>query len=266
MAPKRVLRRPSAKAKARPAAGKARARPKARPKSAAARSERPHRRPGNGWYSRWIPNWPWGRMAFLPQHLRLLSPLPSASPCAASVGADGLRRAMSYAGLNFEDRRISTEEFDELRRLNNLCCDLPVLLVGAPEHPLQPLWRVNTIARYVGKVSHAMCNLYPEDPVKSGMVDAVMDDLTEMLTADAETGMRLVDYFERNLRESKYGWVATTKHPSVADFLVASYMQMLPQLVKGLEDLTKYPQIVAHIDKVVRLEGYTYPRTMGRLK
>jgi hypothetical protein len=40
MAPKRVLRRPSAKAKARPAAGKARARPKARPKSAAARSER----------------------------------------------------------------------------------------------------------------------------------------------------------------------------------------------------------------------------------
>ena len=38
-------------------------------------------------------------MAFLPQQLRLLSPLPSIQPCAASVSADGLRRAMSYAGV-----------------------------------------------------------------------------------------------------------------------------------------------------------------------
>lgn len=258
MPPKRAMKRPAKRQAARAPKAKARAKRRARPKSAEKGSERQQRRPGQGWYHRWIPNWPWGRMAFLPQQLRLLSPLPSIQPCAASVSADGLRRAMSYAGLNFEDRRLSSEEFDELRRLNNLCCDLPVLLVGAHEQPLQPLWRVNAIARYVGKVSHATCNLYPEDPVKSGMVDAVMDDLTEMLTADGECGVRLVDYFERNLRESKYGWVATTKHPSIADFLLAAYMQMLPHLVKGLEDLSKYPQIAAHIDKVVRLEGYTY--------
>ncbi|CAK9057398.1 Probable glutathione S-transferase 8 (GST class-sigma) [Durusdinium trenchii] len=215
--------------------------------------------PGEAWYHRWVPNWPWGRMAFIPKTLRLLSPAAAEPVTRATVAAEGLRMAMSYAGLVFEDRRVSVEEFAELRRANELFCGLPVLMVGT-ETPPRPdaLWRVNAIARYVGRISHNNANLYPEDPVKAAMVDAVLDDVVEMITSELEGATCILDSLELMLRHAKYGWVANTKHPSVADFIVASHTQKLPSLVPGLENLSKYPQMVAHADKVVRLEAYNY--------
>eukprot|EP00913_Durusdinium_trenchii_P010130 g9499.t1 len=122
--------------------------------------------PGEAWYHRWVPNWPWGRMAFIPKTLRLLSPAAAEPVTRATVAAEGLRMAMSYAGLVFEDRRVSVEETGPAHRGE-------VLMVGT-ETPPRPdaLWRVNAIARYVGRISHNNANLYPEDPVKAAMVDA----------------------------------------------------------------------------------------------
>ena len=63
--------------------------------------------------------------------------------------------------MSFEDRKIPLEEVEDLKRLHGLPCGPPVLLVG---EPLQALYRLSAIGRYVAKVSHASSNLYPEDP------------------------------------------------------------------------------------------------------
>ncbi|CAJ1332226.1 unnamed protein product, partial [Effrenium voratum] len=116
--------------------------------------------------------------------------------------------------------------------------------------------------------------------VKSACVDAVMDDCAEMsatfaclqqperlglgLEACVERAQqsakdtvapRYLDHFERALREAPYGWVAKTKYPSIADFAVACHLRQLfgLPLLKGL-DMSRYPQIMAHIDKVIHLD------------
>ena len=76
-----------------------------------------------------------------------------------------------------------------MKKLHGLPCGLPVLLVG---EPLQALYRLSAMGRYVAKVSHASSNLYPEDPVKACLVDAVMEDLLELIGGPLERSLSLL--------------------------------------------------------------------------
>ncbi|CAJ1333675.1 unnamed protein product [Effrenium voratum] len=152
--PKRAAQRPKPKPKAKPRAARAAKRPAALKRPAAKTRRKATPRPQRSWFQRWAPTWPWSRMAFLPHHMRLLACAESKNP-----GAEALRLALSYAGLSYEERRLSPEECQQMLLRGELP-PLPVLVVDGQFQ----LSQVNAILRYVAKLSHGSCGLYPEDP------------------------------------------------------------------------------------------------------
>lgn len=82
-----------------------------------------------------------------------------------------IRLAFHLAGIEFEDHRISFDEFRETRDAFRFTC-VPVLEIDG-----QPVTQSNAISRYVGKLG----GLYPEDPLQALYCDEVLgalDDLT----------------------------------------------------------------------------------------
>ncbi len=82
-----------------------------------------------------------------------------------------IRIAFHAAGIEFEDNRISFEEFQKTRQQFRFTC-LPVLEIDGAA-----ITQSNAINRYVGK----MANLYPNDDLQALYCDEVMDALEDLL-------------------------------------------------------------------------------------
>ena len=85
--------------------------------------------------------------------------------------AEPVRIAFHAAGIEFEDDRLSFQEFGEMRndrRFNSL----PVLEIDGNQ-----VTQTNALCRYVGK----MANLYPADDVQALYCDEVLDALEDLL-------------------------------------------------------------------------------------
>lgn len=82
-----------------------------------------------------------------------------------------IRIALHAAGIEFEDERISFEEFQKSRQNLRFTC-VPVLEVDGAA-----ITQSNAINRYVGK----MAKLYPNDDLQALYCDEVMDALEDLL-------------------------------------------------------------------------------------
>jgi glutathione S-transferase len=82
-----------------------------------------------------------------------------------------IRIAFHAAGQDFEDQRISFEEFLQTRDQMRFNC-APVLQIDGVE-----VTQSNAMLRYVGK----MAGLYPEDPTQALYCDEAMDAVEDML-------------------------------------------------------------------------------------
>jgi glutathione S-transferase len=92
------------------------------------------------------------------------------------------RIAMHVAGIPFEDRRISRQDWPGLRDSTPFQA-MPILEVDG-----KVIAQSNTINRYVGKLA----GLYPKDDWQAARVDEVMDAVEDITTRIGQT-MRLED-------------------------------------------------------------------------
>jgi len=78
--------------------------------------------------------------------------------------AEPIRIALHAAGVPFEDRRLSFQEFGETRKDLRFTC-VPVLEIDG-----KPVTQSNALTRYAGKLA----GLYPDDPVQALYCDEAM--------------------------------------------------------------------------------------------
>lgn len=90
--------------------------------------------------------------------------------------AEPIRIAFHAAGIDFDDVRISFDEFSEMRSGTRFTC-VPVLEIDGAQ-----VTQSNAISRYVGK----MAGLYPQDDLQALYCDEVLgalEDLTNRIVA-----------------------------------------------------------------------------------
>lgn len=85
--------------------------------------------------------------------------------------AEPVRIAFHAAGIEFEDDRLSFQEFGEMRK-DTRFNSLPVLEIDGNQ-----VTQTNALCRYVGK----MANLYPADDVQALYCDEALDALEDLL-------------------------------------------------------------------------------------
>ena len=85
--------------------------------------------------------------------------------------AEPIRIAFHTAGVEFEDNRLSFQEFNEMRK-DTRFNSLPVLEIDGDE-----VTQTNALCRYVGK----MAGLYPADDVQALYCDEALDALEDLL-------------------------------------------------------------------------------------
>ena len=88
-----------------------------------------------------------------------------------------VRIALHAAGIQFEDERLSFEEFGKMRHGLRFS-SLPVLEIDG-----NPITQSNAISRYVGK----MAGLYPEDDLQALYCDETMDAVEDFNHAVGRT-------------------------------------------------------------------------------
>ena len=81
-----------------------------------------------------------------------------------------LRIALHAAGIDFEDHRISFEEFQKTRSKLRFTC-VPVMEIDGA-----PVTQSNALGRFIGK----MAGLYPDDPLQALYCDEVMEALEDL--------------------------------------------------------------------------------------
>lgn len=91
--------------------------------------------------------------------------------------AEPIRIAFHIGGIEFEDHRISFEEFHEMRGSTRFTC-VPVLEIDG-----KPVTQSNAISRYVGKLA----GLYPEDPLQALYCDEVLGALEDLTNQTVRT-------------------------------------------------------------------------------
>ena len=84
--------------------------------------------------------------------------------------AEPIRIAFHAAGIEFEDHRISFDEFSEMRSGARFTC-VPVLEIDGDQ-----ITQSNAISRYVGK----MAGLYPADDLQALYCDEVLGALEDL--------------------------------------------------------------------------------------
>lgn len=84
--------------------------------------------------------------------------------------AEPLRIALHTAGIDFEDIRISFDEFSEIRKGMRFTC-IPVLEIDGAQ-----ITQTNALSRYIGK----MAGLYPVDDLQALYCDEVLGALEDL--------------------------------------------------------------------------------------
>ncbi len=110
-----------------------------------------------------------------------------------------IRIAFHSADIEFEDHRISFEEFVAQRDSMPFRC-APVLEIDGV-----PVTQSNAMARYVGK----MAGLYPEDPMQALYCDEVLGAHEDLLHYIVHTFGLEGDELKRAREELVDGWLST---------------------------------------------------------
>jgi glutathione S-transferase len=111
--------------------------------------------------------------------------------------AEPIRIALHAAGVSFEDRRLSFQEFGETRKDLRFTC-VPVLEIDG-----KPVTQSNALARYAGKLA----GLYPDDPIQALYCDEAMGAV-EDVTFHVGSTMRLQGEELRSARAKLVeGWL-----------------------------------------------------------
>lgn len=176
--------------------------------------------------------------------------------------AECIRLALAYAGLPFEDTRVTFEQFDAMKASGDLAFgQVPCLLVGE-----KALVQTAAILRYVGKIAADFVQhpLYPSEPEAAALVDAIVDQDTDMMlgyvASQYATRFGFGDVVQRDstappekrarfglvrqklhdevlprhlsalaalLAKSPSGWLAGGDGPTIADFMIVPTLQRL---------------------------------------
>ena len=164
---------------------------------------------------------------------------------------EAIRLLCAYAGLGLEDCRINKQEFDRIKS-DLPFGQLPILYCTDSTGDTKVLCQSAAIMRYLGKVS----GLYPEDPFLAAKVDAIIDEENDLFM-----GLSVSKYKERfgfgfmsavetavvrkslndvilpkhlgalehilKQRVSDKHFVADTKQPTIADFILVPRLKTL---------------------------------------
>lgn len=141
------------------------------------------------------------------------------------------RVALKSAGFDYEDIRITPDEFKEFRKGKNDAPynenvplgQLPVLVFPDGK---QIITQSNAIARYAGKYN----GLYPSDPLKSLVADEIMDVCSDLLTLMPQSQ----DPQQRKILREKY---VAEQFPKYFGFLASKLEQSGGPFLLG-ENLT----------------------------
>lgn len=110
-----------------------------------------------------------------------------------------IRIAFHAAGIDFDDHRISFQEFMQTRAEMPFTCS-PVLTVDSV-----PVTQSNAMLRYVGKLA----GLYPEDSLQALYCDETMDAIEDLLHHIVRTLMLEGDALKTARDELREGWLTT---------------------------------------------------------
>lgn len=111
--------------------------------------------------------------------------------------AEPIRLTFHIAGIEFEDIRISFQEFGEMRK------DLPFTCVPVLEIDGTPVTQSNALCRYVGKLA----GLYPEDPLQALYCDEVTGALEDVTHQIVRTFGLSGDELEAARKKLVDGWL-----------------------------------------------------------
>eukprot|EP00931_Biecheleriopsis_adriatica_P012804 TRINITY_DN114055_c0_g1_i1.p1 TRINITY_DN114055_c0_g1~~TRINITY_DN114055_c0_g1_i1.p1 ORF type:complete len:239 (-),score=57.83 TRINITY_DN114055_c0_g1_i1:64-780(-) len=193
-----------------------------------------------------------------------------------------IRLALSHAGLEFEDVRMTFEEFRKMKEEGKLGFgQVPALEVTTGEKT-ELLVQTNAILRYVARLDESTgssSKLYPDDPLQAARVDAVMDQLSDMTSGilcaryqdrfgfdevlggpDGEGTKKVDEALRRKVLPRHLGafeqmlgsgsWLAGTEQPSIADFLMATqFVWEREKLKDGQALFEEFPKICDYIDR-----------------
>jgi Cu/Zn superoxide dismutase/glutathione S-transferase len=197
--------------------------------------------------------------------------------------AEGTRLACAYAGLELEDYRFSDRaEFMKMKESGELTYgQVPVLFVDG-----QQVNQSSSIIRVVGKLG----GLYPDDIVKAGLVDSLIDQEIDMTMGiscsnyqprfgfeevlggqDGENTAKVrkaiqeeilprhLGFFNKVIANGGTGWAAGTEGPTIADFVLVPRLQWIKAsgvaggIIGGEALFAPYPHVNALIDKLLSL-------------
>jgi len=113
--------------------------------------------------------------------------------------AEPIRIAFHAAGIEFEDKRISFDEFSEMRSTTRFTC-VPVLEIDGEQ-----ITQSNAISRYVGKKA----GLYPENPLQALYCDEVLGALEDLTCHIVRTFGLEGEEFRLAREKLVEGWLST---------------------------------------------------------
>jgi glutathione S-transferase len=143
-----------------------------------------------------------------------------------------IRIAMHAAGIEFEDHRISFDEFMKVRDSMRFRC-APVLHIGGVE-----VTQSNSMLRYFGK----QAGLYPEDGLQALYCDEAMAAVEDLLHQVVHTFGLEGDALEAARKKLVDGWM-TTYVKGLGDLLQRGGGEYLADNRLTVADLKVYVQI-----------------------
>lgn len=143
-----------------------------------------------------------------------------------------VRIAFHAAGIDFEDHRISFEEFMKTRSTMRFTC-APVLEIDGVQ-----VTQSNSMLRYVGK----MAGLYPADDLQALYCDESMDAVEDLLHQVVHTFGLEGDELRQAREKLTDGWI-TTFVKGLADLLERGGGQYFADGRLTVADLKVYMQI-----------------------
>lgn len=199
---------------------------------------------------------------------------------AISGRAEPIRLALVLGGFDFEDQRITANDWVEKHKKLMPYGQVPVLVVEG-----RLIAQAKAILRYVGKMTQWSGKpIYPRDPLVAAQVDQLVDAFDEIwlvlaptyrikdqeqkeqvrqkLFAKGGEGAKFVDIFERTISESKNGYAVDEAGFSVADLMWFCSLNVIRSgFVEGLgpETFKDYPNIMKHkemIANISEINGY----------
>ena len=108
-----------------------------------------------------------------------------------------VRIALHAAGIDFEDNRISFQQFMETRSEARFTC-VPVLEIDG-----QPVTQANALTRYAGRLA----GLYPDDPIQALYCDEALGAFEDVTNHIGRTMRMQGDELKQARQELADGWL-----------------------------------------------------------